>query len=148
MGGRSATVSSFEQLGCFVKFACFTSDESWNPVHGAEFIEHCTANTRHAVGFEFDPAFHIESVDGIHQAKDPGADQVVEFDPFREFGPQSFTVVADERGVSFNQSIPQFDAGRIRFEFRPDLSHVDILYGSCRHSNLHAFLAISSCATW
>ncbi len=74
MGRRSATVLGLKKFGCFVEFAGFAADESGDPVHGAQFVEHCAADPWDAVGFEFDPAFHVESIDRIHQAENPGAD--------------------------------------------------------------------------
>ena len=141
VGRRSATVLGLKKFGRFVEFAGFAADESRDPVHRAQFVEHCASYTWDAVGFEFDPAFHIERIDRIHQAENPGADQVVEFDTFGKLRAKSFAVVANQRCVAFDELISKRDVGRIGFELYPDLGHISILKCGRCHPNLHVVFA-------
>ena len=57
----------------------------------------------------FTPRFEVEGVDGVHQAEDAGADQVVQLHAVGQPGPDPLGVVLDQRQVPFDQPVAQLD---------------------------------------
>ena len=79
-----------------------------DPVHAAEFVEDGAADARGAIGFELDAAVRIEGVDGVHQAEDAGADEIVEFDLVGQFDIDPLGGVLDQGKIMFEERIAGF----------------------------------------
>ncbi len=106
--GRMTAEFGFQRLVRFAQLAGLGAHQTRHPVHGPQFVQHGTANSRHAIRFELDAASQIEGVDGVHQAEHAGRDQVVQFDAFGQPCPDAFAVVFDQRQVAFDQTIAEF----------------------------------------
>ncbi len=65
------------------------------------------ANARHAIGLELHAAIQIEGIDGVHQAEHAGADEIVQFHPVGQPGPDPLGIVFDERQIPFHQPVAQ-----------------------------------------
>ncbi len=133
--GRLMSQPRFERLDRFVELARLRAHQPRHPVHRAQLVEHGTANTRNAVGFELHSPRQIEGVDGVHQSENTGRDQVVEFNALGQARPDPLAVILDQGQVDFDQSVAHFLIRGVLFEFDPQLFHV--LRGDSR---CHAFL--------
>ena len=78
--GRGTAELGLELLKRLVELAGLAADEPRHPVHRAKLVEHGTTDSRHAVRLELHAPRHIEGVDGVHQPKRAGRDEVVELD--------------------------------------------------------------------
>ena len=65
------------------------------------------------------PRLGVECIDGIHQAENAGADQVIQFDAVGKPLPDAVTVVTHQGHVLFNQAISQVDVVGISFILIP-----------------------------
>ncbi len=135
LNGRGPAMLGLERLPRDRELTRLAANQSRNPVHRPQLIEHRASDSRHAVGFELDASIHIEGIDGVHQAEDAGTDQVVQFHTIGKTLPDPFAVVANQRHVSLDQSITEiFVVRRILaelLELYPDLQ--DLVVGcGCR----------------
>jgi len=135
------TKLGFELLLSFVQLTRLAPYQPRHPVHRPQFVQHRATNSRHAIGLELDPTFQIERVNCIQQAKNAGADKVVQFDAVGQSLPDLFAVVANQRHVAFDQAVSQqLPIRRVFRQFLkagPNLQ--DILIGCYRrcHPILH-----------
>ena len=69
----------------FAELMGASPNQAGDPVHTSKLIENRSSNTRRTISLKLDPHLRIEFVNRIHQAENPGADQIVQFDFVRKF---------------------------------------------------------------
>jgi hypothetical protein len=126
--GRGPAVLGLERLAGLLHLAVLGADQAGDPVHRPQLVEHGAADAGHAVGLELDAAAQVEGVDGVHQAEDPGRDQVVEVDPLGQALPDPLGVVLDQGQVALDEPVPQ-GRGGVFLELAPEFGHVHVQLG-------------------
>jgi hypothetical protein len=101
----------------------------------AQFVQHGSADSRHTVSLKFHAALQIEGVNGIHQAKNPGAYQIVQFDALGQPGPDPLGVVFHQMEVTLDQMIAKIQCWTFTV-IAPKL--LDIHVNVCHHGLLPA----------
>ena len=137
----------FRFFSSCLELARFAANKSRNPVHRAQLVQHCAANTRYTIRFEFDPTIQVEGFNRVDQAKDPRRNQVVQIDSIGKLRPDSFRVIANQWQEPFYKFVAQRLVRLIAFEIGPDLG--DIFFGNLRdHPTLHGchFIASQDCS--
>ena len=126
--GGGPAVPGLELLAGLLHLGGLGPDQPRDPVHGAELVEHGTADPGDAIGLELDAPAEVEGVDGVHQAEDARGDQVVEVDPLGEPLPDPLGVVLDQGQVALDQLIAQFRGG-VFLELPPEFGYIHIHLG-------------------
>src|SRR5690606_25179094 len=103
--GRSAAVLLFEALTRGLHLAGSMTDQPRDPVHGAEFVQYRAADARGAVGLELHAATEVVGIDGVHEAEEPGAHEVLDIDLVRQALVDLLGVVADQREELLDEEI-------------------------------------------
>ena len=150
VGPRRPAERGFERLAGLFHLAGLAAHQPRHPVHRAQLVEHGAADARHAVGLELDAALEVEGVDGVHQAEDAGADEVVEIDAVGQPRPDAFGVVLDQRQIPLDELIAQLDR-RLRPVVAPELRDVHVhmrhhgLLPDVRQAAVHVLCLVESC---
>ena len=122
--GRRIAQLDFRLLASRFELARLAADQARHPVHRAEFVEHRSTNTRHAVRFKLHAAAHVERFDRVHQAEHAGGDQVVQIDAVRQLGPHSFGVVSHQRQVTLHERVPQSEVRLVLLVVVPNFAEL------------------------
>ncbi len=79
--------------------------QAGHPVHTAQFIENRALDARRAIGFEFHAPGGVICVDGIHQAEDASADEIVQLHLVRKLAVEPFGGVLDQISVVLHEEV-------------------------------------------